>query len=369
MPLSKTEQDELQQTMGTLSDRLVAGAVEKSTLAQKERSQRYWFTHCDLMGIPRVMRTHAEAAHLAEFGGLLGMAWKTSSKTEDRGMAAGTVSGILSGIRSWHSEVHHIDLKAMEYRSNKVCKALKKLAGPQLPLMRLKETCYKHIIKPLRADPLDTRSNAIADAVSWCYEALFRISEIADTISHCKADNTQRYLMHADVHSRCTADGRPRKLDWTLRNTKQKEEVQNRSLWASGTQELEADDVVAATDDFVVRMNNRIAQNETFIATHPHRRDDLPFIHVNGEPVHRKEVEAAIDAGLQSAFAAGLTSDPKNFRVGTHTCRRGGATLYYENGISDKSIMWLGRWASLAWLVYPEVTDKAARSMSGLVHW
>ena len=56
-----------------------------------------------------------------------------------------------------------------------------------------------------------------------------------------------------------------------------------------------------------------------------------------------------------------------NYKVGTHTCRRGGATLYYKNGISDKSIMWLGRWQSIAWLVYPEVTDKGAQLMSGLV--
>ena len=51
----------------------------------------------------------------------------------------------------------------------------------------------------------------------------------------------------------------------------------------------------------------------------------------------------------------------------TQTCRRGGATLYYENGISDKSNMWLDRWQSIAWLVYPEVTDKGAQLMSGLV--
>lgn len=46
----------------------------------------------------------------------------------------------------------------------------------------------------------------------------------------------------------------------------------------------------------------------------------------------------------------------------SHTCRRGGATLYYENGINDKSIMWLvGRLQSIAMAgVYPEVTYKGA---------
>jgi hypothetical protein len=368
LPLNDVQRDKIAHTLKTLADRLVDKAVAPSTLVHKERSLRYWFTHCDLMGWPRVIRTAADASNLAEFAGLMGMVWPVGGKNERRGLAPETVGGAVSNIRSWHAITHSVDVKALEFRATRVCKGLKNLRGPQLPQLRLSKKCYKYIVTRLRQQG-DPESLAIADAISWCYEALFRISEIGDTLGHNTASGTQRYLRHDDVAVIRTSEGRPRKLDWTLRKTKQKEEIQNRSLWAAGTQENPDDDVLAAAGDFVPWMAARFEKNETFLLAHPDRRQSLAFVNFNGEPVSSDAVKTAIENGVQACFERGWCPDPSTVRVGTHTCRRGGATLYYENGISDKSIMWLGRWVSLAWLSYPEMTDKAARRMTGLVSW
>jgi len=368
LPLNAEQRDAIKASMKTLADRVVDCAVEKSTLVHDERNLRYWFTHCDLLGIPRVMRTVEDANNLAEIAGLLGMGWSVGGKNARRGLAPNTVGGIVSSIRSWHAVKHGVDVKSLEFRATRVCKGLKKLRGPQLPQLRLSKKCYKYIVQQLRQSG-NPKSLAIADAITWCYEALFRISEIADTQGHNKASGTERYLMHEDTSSIKANNGRPRKLNWTLRNTKQKELVQNRSLWAEGTKEDPAHDEVASSGDFVLWMSDRLDRNEEFLLEHPERRETLPFVHFNGEPVKSDDVKRAIESGVAACFAKGWCPDPARVRIGTHTCRRGGATLYYENGISDKSIMWLGRWTSLAWLTYPEMTDKAARRMSGLVTW
>jgi hypothetical protein len=95
----------------------------------------------------------------------------------------------------------------------------------------------------------------------------------------------------------------------------------------------------------------------------------LPFIHVNGEALTRGTIQPAIVDGLRAGHASHSLPNPDEYRVGTHTGRRGGATYYSENGAGDKFLCWLGRWASVAWLHYVQVTSRAVCRVSGLLKW
>lgn len=366
LPCTVEDRHRVRAALRELTSRLVDAASAEGTLIARERYVRYWVVFCDLLGLPSVMRSSEDMPQLGEFASILGMAWEVSA--DKRGMAHSTVSYAVSAIRVWHKEVHGIDVSSMEFLTPKICKGLKNLAGPSKPYLRLPPEVYVFMVGRLRATA-SPESMALADAISWCFEALFRISEVANTYGHNRAANTERYLLHDDVHLSRARNKRARKITWALQNTKQKDEVQIRSLWAEGSSDDESRDLVANANDFVMRMASVHDANEVFLSAHPERRETLPFIHVNGEALHRDAVHRAIDEGLAAAFAEGICGNPDDYRVGTHTCRRGGATLYYENGISDKTIMWLGRWVSLAWLAYPSVTDKAAKRLSGLLPW
>ena len=52
--------------------------------------------------------------------------------------------------------------------------------------------------------------------------------------------------------------------------------------------------------------------------------------------------------------------------LGTHCMRKGGATMWYNLGIGEPYLRWLGGWRSLAWLVYPDVSDGIKRKAAAL---
>lgn len=368
LPLLEADRAHVTAALATMADRLIDFSVERSTLKQDELAVRYWITHNRFMGTDPVIRDRHGTSRLAEFLALMGLVWPIASKDgARRGCQAGTCRSYRSSITKWLRLTHGIDIASFDHRSGRALKGLKKIAGPLKPLHRLSAACYKRIVQRLRTANTE-RTNALADAITWCYEGLFRISEIADTMSHNKASGTHRYLEDHDVSIARAPDGRPRNTEFTLRRTKQKEEIQTRKIFAKGSNvDLDQELVDIDNNDFVLRMNARKLANQQFIAEHPTRADDLPFIHINGAPIKSGDVKDALLDGLTECFKHGIGNDPLNYRVGTHTCRRGGATLYYENGISDKSIMHLGRWTSLSWLVYPGVTDKATMRMSGFV--
>ena len=369
-PLQEQQREQVHAVLRELTDRLVDSALEVGSIEQSERYVRYWKTFCKLLDRPVVMRSAEDANLLAEFASIMGMVWPVQREAgAERGLAPSSVAGAVSAVRVWHLTRHNVNVKLFEGRAARVCKGLKKLQGPQLPMLRLPEKSYRFIVERLR-ETGDRTSIAHANAISWCFEALFRASEIGDTTGHNRAAGTQRYLLHKNVRRVLGADGRARQLLWTLPKTKWKDTQQNRHLWREGVGASEAEDKeLVSTNDFVLQMDEVYKQNEAFLVRFPERRDDLPFVHVNGEPITRVTLQHAIIEGLTAGMPSGACVDPKDYRVGTHTCRKGGATFYYENGIGDKTIMWMGRWSSLGWLVYPGITEKGSRRMAGLMNW
>ena len=64
-------------------------------------------------------------------------------------------------------------------------------------------------------------------------------------------------------------------------------------------------------NDFVVRMDKRKIENAAFLVKYPNRALDLPFININGQPLHRNDIQDALQRGLQKCFEINLCNDPK----------------------------------------------------------
>ena len=385
MPVPERDRQVLREMIMLLVDKTAARSLEVGSLAARERYIRYWRVFCDLLGVGVVMRGPEEAWILSGFAAVLGVVWRPARRGagERSGLGHSTVSAAISQVRAWHFEEHCIDVKGFEARATRVVRGLKKMTGPRKPLLHLPVEAYRFIVLRLlrQGDPL---SRAIAHAISWMFLALFRVSEIAATNQHHGAN--ARHLLHKHVTVlRATsvvaitrgggAGGngvvevrRARKVEWTLPKTKWKDMQMSRHLYVKGCGEKEEEDVtdMDLVNDFANTMAGIHEDNEEWLRGHPEYTRDLPFIHVNGEALTRGQIHAAIDEGLRAGQNQGLPN-PDSYTVGTHTCRRGGATHYAECGVGDKMLCWLGRWASVAWLHYVRITPRAVSLVSGLV--
>ena len=83
------------------------------------------------------------------------------------------------------------------------------------------------------------------------------------------------------------------------------DKIQIRKIWAAGCQcQPDAgDDIVAASttgNDFVVRMDQRKIENAAFLVKYLSRALDLPFININGQPLHRNDIQDALQRGLHT---------------------------------------------------------------------
>jgi hypothetical protein len=384
IPLPEHAAQQLIGLILTLIDRTAALALEPGSLAQRERYVRYYFGFCDLLNQPRVIRGPGQMWQLSGFAALLGIVWTSQRHVpnQELGLNHETVRGAVSQVTAWHFEMHGEDIKRYGNRAKKVVRGLKTMAGPTLPLLHMSYRAFKFIVRRL-LNLGSPRSVAIAHAIMWLFLGLFRISEIASTTSHNVRDDTARFLLNVNVTIKraSTTDGRHatrgearrrrvRSITWTLPKTKWKDEEMNRELYAEGCRPLEEDDTIVDLDnDFATSMAARQLLNETFLLTHPNQRETLAFIHVNGEPLDRAEIHAAIVEGLAAGHASHGLENPDLYVVSTHSGRRGGATYYAENGASDKFLCWLGRWASVAWLHYVKVTSGVVCLVSGLLRW
>ena len=365
-----------------LVEKVAARALEKGSMAERERYVRYWQVYCGLLGESPVIRSIESIWVYHGFAALLGVVWKPRGYTEgDLGLNHSTVRGACSQINAWHFEMHGIDLKMYGSRCNYVVRGLKKMAGPSLPLLHLSYRAFKFVVR-WHLGMNTPKSIAIAHAIMWLFLGLFRVSEIAATNSHNPATNTERYLLNSKVtvirstavpSTRVTRSHTPsvRYISWVLDKTKWKDDKQIRHLFATGCAADEADDIIVTdlTNDFANTMAKRQLLNEEYLRTHEHARHTLPFIHVNGEPLTSADIKTGIVDGIKAGRTSHSLVNPDDYRVGTHTCRRGGATYYSENGAGDKFLCWLGRWASVAWLRYVEITSKAVARVSGLVSY
>ena len=82
--------------------------------------------------------------------------------------------------------------------------------------------------------------------------------------------------------------------------------------------------------------------------------------HMRDAPVFNISVEEYGKALKMELNAAGLMVGSK---VGTHSLRRGGCTDMYLAGVDPTTIMKLGRWTPLCWLLYVKAssTDQCER--------
>ena len=114
----------------------------------------------------------------------------------------------------------------------------------------------------------------------------------------------------------------------------------------------------------LARFVKRWIANEHFLATHPsYDRKKLPFFHVNGRALHRREIEAKLKKLMVLAYRLHPGKghlNPEEYAFNTHSERKCGATGFKGMGVDVEWIRWMGDWSSLAFLEYVMMTEEAA---------
>ena len=187
------------------------------------------------------------------------------------------------------------------------------------------------------------RATALAAAISVMFVFLLRISEIAQT--SVKRGLSAAYLRHGDVQF--TADQGNLRVGIDLRDTKS----DPFSLVARSLPSVARNDIY----DIMHRVhsdNVDLARRRNYTEQ---QLNEMPFININGVPLERADVADTIKNILSSPEAPAGLPDPA--RYSTHSLRKGGATELLRMGIDIATIKFLGRWKSMAWLLYAHVSD------------
>jgi hypothetical protein len=96
---------------------------------------------------------------------------------------------------------------------------------------------------------------------------------------------------------------------------------------------------------------------------------EMPFLNFNGVPLEREDVSQTLREILSQPDAPDGLPDPS--RYSSHSLRKGGATELLRLQIDIPTIKWLGRWKSMAWLLYTAVSEdsvnRVARVMANAI--
>ena len=311
------------------------------TNVNRDRHLRNWFLFCRLLGYRPFMYDRSDVAALHAF-----VAWRSLGyvRKGDIGKAGvlpglqhGSVANEVSAIRTYHASFG-VDLLEIDPRSSQLVKGLRRISGSVKPALRISEAMMDGMRR------LDLASGTELDrahvtARDLCYTAMFRISEVAATAK------AKHYLLHADVSfSMLRADGSPQRCTWVLRSSKARQFLGETRSCLVG--------------QFVDSMWSQWQRNEAFLAERPGARQSLPFVQVRGRPLSKAQVQRRLRARITQLSAGGAVDVPALYRAGTHCLRRGGARMWNALLVGDVFIKWLGRWRSLAWLRYPDVSER-----------
>ncbi len=311
----------------------------EGTNVNRDRYLRDWFVFCRRLGLRPYMydRQDAEVLHLY-------IAWRAMGYVRHRdldkpgvlpGIRDASIANEVSAIRSFHRDSLGVDLDEIDRRHKQLQKGVTRISGAKMARLRLSEQMKLAMDSLDRADG-SALSLAHLTARELGYTAMHRISEVA------VGKGTKHHLRHQDVVFALDGDGNPVTCGWTLRSSKSSQSLEV-------TRELHS-------PSFVMTMWEQHRRNEAFLVGKTSaRRASLPFVQANGKPLQKRLVLAHLRQLLVKMSKGGAVSVPTRFRAGTHCFRRGGARMWLNTGIGEFFIRWLGRWRSLAWLIYPEV--------------
>jgi len=268
------------------------------------------------------------------------------------GLSGSTCEQMVSQVIRWLELRYGVVIRAFDAVISEVCKGLKRRSGAGLGSMMLPVQTFVFGQKVLRQRG-DERSLLLADASLMRFLGFRRVSETALTTSHNgrEVGKDARLLLHCNV-------------EWDRANfwahwPRTKNSVNLRRPFSS------KDDLIGEGFGCYTSFCARSVANEKFLSEHPdYDREKLPFFHLGGVPLHRRDVELSLSELCQLAFdtepAMGHL-DPKWFRITTHSERKGGSCFYlrYIRG-SEAYVRWMGDWSSLAFFTYAKVSHELA---------
>jgi hypothetical protein len=313
-------------------------AWSSGSQAGRERAVRYWRIFCSLLGLPEVISSHQDSWQLQYFAAFMGLVWKKTDGTS--GLAGTTVEQQISQVRVWLSEEFGIRVLAFDALTSKVVKGLKRRRKTALGMMHTPEVTYRFKQRFWESQNT-TMSRLHQDMDSMRFLMLRRISEMAATQGH-----NDRYLLDCNV----TFEG----------------SIKVWCFWPITKNSRNLSRAIDATcSSFFHRMVRRSEENKKFLALNPQFDEKrLPFFHLSGRPIHRREIEKEVKCVMALAFAqepAVGHLDPALYRYNTHSDRKGGAIWMLDTiRGSEFYVRYMGDWKSLAFYLYGRVSRKSA---------
>ena len=335
------------------ADHLLEMHLAKGSRELRRRAIARWLSFCHLLSINPIIKNIEESLSLRMFVYFLGAAWINSRKAaeDNRGLSHGYVAGLLSSIRQWHIGEGHCNPLDFDKITSKVLIGLKRVTGdtykPTLPVSKIQ---LQFILKFLKAKKT-VKASIIAAAIATMFVFLLRVSEVAESTTKRGLDAA--YLRNGDI--RFENDGSEDVLERHsvvigLRNTKSEQTgLVERDL--PHTRRNDVYDILFHTKT----QNDDLARRRNMT---PNQLAALPLFNINGVPLQRADIVDAIKEALSSKDAP---AGPDVSRFSSHSLRKGGATELLRISVDIATIKWLGRWKSMAWLLYANVTDDCVK--------
>ncbi len=317
--------------------------LARASRKQADRAVARWLAYCHVMAISPILTTFSDTANLRSYIYFLGTVWKNNRRGA-LGLSPNYVGGLVSAIRQWHVDQGYRSPLDFDKVTSKVLRGLRRVTPScYRPKLRMEKGMVVYICKRLRHGSRRhfPKKHALADCMELMFSFLLRISEAVQT------PEKSSYLRQGDVRF---AFGATNKVTIGLRDTKTEfDRLVERSL-----------PNVSSTDVYSM-MLDRWHINNAHALEHGYsdeQRDAMPFINVDGLPLSRMDVVRAVHDTLSDATTLKEHPEfPDANNYSTHSFRKGGATAMLAAGVDIATIKYLGRWRSMAWLIYASVTD------------
>jgi len=360
MQLSVQDRIETMQLLTDGQDHLLEQSLAPGSRALRDRAVSRWLAFCHVLAVDPIIRSIDDSLSLRWFVYFLGSAWvniRKSSHDDNRGLSHKYIAGLLSSVRQWHLDKGYTNPLDFDKITSKVLIGLRRITGDTYkPPLPVSQVALQFVITTLRKRKT-TRDTVIAATMIVMFAFLLRISEVAQTAT--KRGTKAAFLRHGDV---VFSDNKGEvAVGIELRDTKS----DPFNLIARSLPHIDKGDVYDVMHRIMCD-NVAIAQARNYS---DQQLAEMPFLNFNGVPLEREDVSQTLREILSQPDAPDGLPDPS--RYSSHSLRKGGATELLRLQIDIPTIKWLGRWKSMAWLLYTAVSEdsvnRVARVMANAI--
>ena len=345
--------------------------------ASRERAVRYWKIFCQTLSLPDVPTSVRDVWVLQYFAVFMGLVWKKNDT--EFGLAGTSVEQQISQVCKWLQEAYNVNVREMDYVIGKICKGLKRLDTGSKAMMVMPWPSYLFIQQQLLEEGT-ALSLCLRDAQSMRVEMMRRVSETAETTSKdgFARGKHSRFILHDNSWLEGGDHNMIRSSNWKALVLAVDGVMSERALvklligrrvvkaWFHWPKTKNRVKLTRPLEEpaLLKRFVRRWIANEHFLMMNPsYDRTKLPFFHVNGRALHRREIEEKLKKLMVMAFQLHPGQghlNPEEYAFNTHSERKCGATGLKGMGVDVEWIRWMGDWSSLAFLEYVMMTEEAA---------